>query len=90
MFACAAAAAPAGSFVPPVPAPPPAAGVQTRLQKGIRRPKKYTDDTVRYALLTSTQEEYDAFMVNNIWHLVPPSSNKNIINYKWVYRINTC
>ncbi|KAK1616455.1 hypothetical protein QYE76_021972 [Lolium multiflorum] len=33
-----------------------APGVRTRLQKGIRQPKKYTDGTVRYALLTSTGE----------------------------------
>jgi hypothetical protein len=36
--------------------PPPAAGVQTRLQRGIRQPKKYTDGTIRYALLTSAGE----------------------------------
>jgi hypothetical protein len=29
---------------------------RTRLQKGIRRPKKYTDGTVRYGMFTSTGE----------------------------------
>jgi hypothetical protein len=33
-----------------------APGVQTRLQKGIRQPKKYNDGIVRYALLTSAGE----------------------------------
>jgi histone deacetylase 1/2 len=33
------------------------------------------------------QNEYDTLLANNPWHLVPPSSNKNIINYNWVYRI---
>jgi hypothetical protein len=32
-------------------------------------------------------EEYKALMENKTWHLVPPSSNKNLIDYKWVYRI---
>jgi histone deacetylase 1/2 len=95
-----------GSSMPLHAAPPPAVGVQTRLQKGIRQPKTYTDVTVRYAFLASTgepkntaealvdanwkqamQEEYDALMLNNTWHLVPPNSNKNIIDCKWVYRI---
>jgi histone deacetylase 1/2 len=33
------------------------------------------------------QDEYNALMANNVWHLVPPSSNKSIIDCKWVYRI---
>jgi histone deacetylase 1/2 len=33
------------------------------------------------------QDEYDALMLNKTWTLVPPSSNKNIIDCKWVYRI---
>jgi hypothetical protein len=32
-------------------------------------------------------EEYQALMENNTWHLVPPSSNKNLTDCKWVYRI---
>jgi hypothetical protein len=87
--------------------PPPAVGVQTSLQKGIRQPKKYTDGTIRYALLTSTgeprnlsealtdthwkliamEDEYDVLLANHTWHLVPPSSRRNIIDCKWVYRI---
>jgi histone deacetylase 1/2 len=33
------------------------------------------------------QEEYDALIANKTWHLVPPSSKKNFIDCKWVYRI---
>jgi histone deacetylase 1/2 len=33
------------------------------------------------------QNEYDTLLANSTWHLVPPCSNKNIINCKWVYRI---
>jgi hypothetical protein len=29
---------------------------QTRLQKGIRQPKQYTDGTIRYGMFTSTGE----------------------------------
>jgi hypothetical protein len=32
-------------------------------------------------------DEYDALMVNKTWTLVPFSSNKNLIDYKWVYRV---
>jgi hypothetical protein len=32
-------------------------------------------------------EEYKALMENKNWHLVPPSSNKNLIDCKWVYCI---
>jgi hypothetical protein len=80
--------------------------IRTRLQRGIRNPKKYTDGTIRYGMLSSTgkpctlmealddenwckamNEEYQALMENKTWHLVPPSSNKNLIDCKWVYRI---
>jgi hypothetical protein len=28
------------------------------------------------------QDEYDALVANNTWHLLPPSSNKNVIDCK--------
>jgi hypothetical protein len=99
-----------GSSTPDIsaPSPPPVilSPIRTRLQKGIRNPKKYTDGTVCYGMLSSTgepctliealddenwcnamNEEYTALMENKTWHLVPPSSNKNLIDCKWVYRI---
>jgi hypothetical protein len=33
------------------------------------------------------QEEYDALIKNKTWHLVPPSSGQNLIDFKWVCRI---
>jgi hypothetical protein len=33
------------------------------------------------------KEEYNALLENKTWHLVPPRSNKNIIDCKWVYHI---
>jgi histone deacetylase 1/2 len=36
---------------------------------------------------SAMQDEYDALIANNTWHLVPPSPNKNVIDCKWVYRI---
>jgi histone deacetylase 1/2 len=84
----------------------PVARVQTRLQKGIKNLKVYTDGTIRYRLLVSTdeprslyealedphwrvamEEEHDALIKNNTWHLVPSSSGRNLIDCKWVYRI---
>ncbi|KAK1626914.1 hypothetical protein QYE76_001229 [Lolium multiflorum] len=54
--------APSGSAVPGHVVVPPAApsstppGPRTRLQRGIRQPKKYTDGTVRYGMLASIGE----------------------------------
>lgn len=78
----------------------------TRLQNNIRRPKQYTDGTVRYGLCTATQEpttlqqalandhwraamdeEFSALIQNKTWHLVPPSQGTNIIDCKWVYKV---
>jgi histone deacetylase 1/2 len=78
----------------------------TRLQQGIRKPKKYTDGTVRYGLFTvagepsslsealmdknwklAMEDEYSALLDNKTWHLVPPSTHRNLIDCKWVYRI---
>jgi hypothetical protein len=33
------------------------------------------------------QEEYNALIQSKTWHLVPPTSTKNIIDCKWVFRI---
>jgi hypothetical protein len=33
------------------------------------------------------QDEYDALLANNTWHLVPPSSKRNVIDCKLVYCI---
>jgi hypothetical protein len=33
------------------------------------------------------EEEHDALPQNKTWHLVSPSSNKNIIDCKWIYRV---
>jgi hypothetical protein len=83
----------------PSPSSPP--GVRTRLQQGIRRPKKYTDGAIRCGMYSSTgephnltealsdsnwcqamKEEYDALMENKTWHLVPPNTNRNLIDCK--------
>jgi histone deacetylase 1/2 len=78
--------------------PPPTTSLRprTRLQQGIRQPKQYTDDTIRYGMFAATREpqtleamseEYNALMHNRTWHLVPSNPSKNIIDCKWVYRI---
>jgi histone deacetylase 1/2 len=43
-------------------------------------------DDVRWR--EAMNDEYQALMENKTWHLVPPSSTRNIIDCKWVYRIN--
>jgi hypothetical protein len=37
--------------------------------------------------LQAMKEEYNALLENKTWHLVPPRSNKNIIDCRWVHRI---
>jgi hypothetical protein len=31
--------------------------------------------------------EYDALVKNKSWHLVPPQKGRNVIDYKWVYKV---
>ena len=33
------------------------------------------------------QDEYDALLRNQTWHLVPPKEGRNLIDCKWVYKI---
>jgi histone deacetylase 1/2 len=42
-----------------------------------------SDENLKHAM----QDEYDALIANNTWHLVPPSPNKNFIDCNWVYRV---
>lgn len=91
------------------PAPTPSSSHRpvTRLQQGIRKPKVYTDGTIRYSNLAATPEEsptlqqalvdknwkramdveFEALLKNKTWHLVPPQKGRNIVDYKWVYKI---
>jgi histone deacetylase 1/2 len=32
-------------------------------------------------------EEYDALIKNNTWHLVPSRHGQNVIDCKWVYKV---
>ena len=48
--------APTGSSAPESGTVPPVREPRTRLQKGIRQPRIYTDGTIRYGILTSTRE----------------------------------
>jgi hypothetical protein len=88
--------------------PPPIQGPRTRLQQGIRQPKKYMMALFIMAFLLpqvnrftlsdameddrwckAMEEEYNALMENNTWHLVPPNSKRNLIDCKWVYHVKT-
>jgi histone deacetylase 1/2 len=42
-----------------------------------------TDSKLKAAM----DEEFSALMTNNTWHLVPANSGKNVIDYKWVYKV---
>jgi histone deacetylase 1/2 len=93
----------AASSIAPVPDRP-----VTRLQRGIRQPKRFTDGTVRWGMLAShtTEEpstldaalkdhnwraamddEYQALIKNQTWHLVPRLKGQNIVGCKWVYKL---
>jgi hypothetical protein len=39
------------------------------------------------ALKLAMEDEYNAFMRNKTWRLVPLQTNRNIIDYKWVYKV---
>jgi hypothetical protein len=80
---------------------------ETRLKHGIRKPKVYTDGTVRYSLALTKEEptdyriamddsrwksamdsEYIALLKNKTWQLVLRKPGANIIDCKWVYKVN--
>jgi histone deacetylase 1/2 len=50
-------------------------------------PKKLSEALTDENWKRAMQYEYDALVANNTWHSVPPNSNKNIIDCKWVYGI---
>jgi histone deacetylase 1/2 len=52
-----------------------------------REPRNISEAQDDYRWHHTMQEYCDALIQNKTWHLVPPSSNKNLIDCKWVYRI---
>ncbi|KAK1652494.1 hypothetical protein QYE76_070299 [Lolium multiflorum] len=73
----AAGLSPPGSSVQPYAAPPPTTGEPKNISEAL------TDTKCKSAM----QEEYNALLANNTWHLIPPSFKRNVIGCKWVYRI---
>uniref|UniRef100_A0A2N9HBT2 Integrase catalytic domain-containing protein n=1 Tax=Fagus sylvatica TaxID=28930 RepID=A0A2N9HBT2_FAGSY len=84
------------------PAPTPTHSMQTRAKSGIFKPKVYyiaqpdylhTEPpsykvAVQYPQwCTAMQEEYDALQRQGTWSLVSPPPSKNIVGYKWVYKL---
>lgn len=75
--------------------------MQTRSKSGITKPKLFSailnspivePDTVTEALSVPQwklvmQSEYDAFIKNNTWKLVPCTDDMNQITYKWLFRV---
>jgi hypothetical protein len=59
----------AGSSAGEQPVPPPVLAPRTRLPKGIKKPKIYTDGTIRYGMLTSIGEpsNIDEALINDKW-----------------------
>ncbi|XP_071683320.1 uncharacterized protein [Lolium perenne] len=76
-----------GSSVAPPAAVAPVARMQTRLQKATGEPCSLSEALGNPKWRKAMEEEYDALLKNQTWHLVPPSSSKNLIDCKWVYRI---
>jgi hypothetical protein len=37
--------------------------------------------------VTAMDSEHRTFLRNKTWHVVPPPKGKNVIGYKWVYKI---
>jgi histone deacetylase 1/2 len=50
-------------------------------------PTSFSDALADTKWRKAMEEEYDALLQNKTWHLVSPSSNKNLIDCKWVYHI---
>jgi hypothetical protein len=53
----------------------------------IGEPQNLTDALSDANWQQAMEEEYNALIQNKTWHLVPPVSNKNLIDCKWVYCI---
>jgi hypothetical protein len=66
------ASAGSGSFADEHSVPHPTVEARKRLQKGIENPKIYTDDTIRYGLITSTGEpkNLDEALTDENWRHV--------------------
>ncbi|KAK1696548.1 hypothetical protein QYE76_013245 [Lolium multiflorum] len=73
------------SVAAPAAAAPETHQYRTRLQQG--EPNNLTEALEDTNWKHAMDEEYTALMDNKKWHLVPPSSNKNLIDCKWVYRV---
>jgi hypothetical protein len=53
----------------------------------IGEPSKLSEALGDEKRIGAMQEEYNALIQNKTWHLVPPTSTKNVIDCKWVFHI---
>jgi histone deacetylase 1/2 len=54
----------------------------------IGEPKDFSEALENANWHKEMDEKYEALMKNKTWYLVPtPPGNKNIIDYKWVYKV---
>jgi hypothetical protein len=65
------------SAAAPPPPPPPIQALRTRLQQGIRKPKKYTDGTIRYGMFTSIGEPSKVSKALEHLHRRPQNTSQN-------------
>ncbi|XP_050938642.1 uncharacterized mitochondrial protein AtMg00820-like [Cucumis melo] len=53
----------------------------------LTKPTRVKDALTTPSWKQATDEEYIALVKNQTWHLVPPSSDLNVIGSKWIFRI---
>jgi hypothetical protein len=50
-------------------------------------PISHLDDLHSPCWQHAMQEEFDALIQNNTWKLVPPKPGRNLVDYKWIFKI---
>jgi hypothetical protein len=57
------------------------------LASAIAEPRSISEALSNCHWKNAMDSEYHALQKNKTWHLVPPQQGRNIIDYKWVYKI---
>lgn len=50
-------------------------------------PSSFKDEVKKPIWVDAMVEEYDSIIINSVWDMVPRTTNKSVVNSRWLYKV---